>query len=46
MTTEPPRILLVEDNPDDAEMISIGLKRHNLANGLASPATVPKRSTC
>jgi two-component system, response regulator len=34
MTTEPPEILLVEDNPDDAEMTSIGLKRHHLANGL------------
>ena len=27
-------ILLVEDNPDDAELTTIGLQRHNLANRL------------
>jgi two-component system response regulator len=27
-------ILLVEDNPDDAELTTIGLERHNLANRL------------
>ena len=33
MRPERPRdILLVEDNPDDAELTSVGLERHNLAN--------------
>ncbi len=31
---QPPDILLVEDNPDDAELTTIGLERHNLANRL------------
>jgi two-component system, response regulator len=35
MSPEPLRdILLVEDNPDDAELTTIGLERHNLANRL------------
>lgn len=28
MNTEPRKIPLVEDDPDDPEMTSIGLKRH------------------
>jgi two-component system, response regulator len=31
---QPGEILLVEDNPDDAELTMVGLERHNLANGL------------
>jgi two-component system, response regulator len=35
MSPEPLKdILLVEDNPDDAELTTIGLERHNLANRL------------
>ena len=35
MSPQPPTdILLVEDNPDDAELTTIGLERHNLANRL------------
>ena len=35
MSPQPPKdILLVEDNPDDAELTTIGLERHNLANRL------------
>jgi two-component system, response regulator len=34
MPPQPPDILLVEDNPDDAELTTIGLERHNLANRL------------
>ena len=32
MITDPPRILLVEDNPDDEELTTRGFKRANLAN--------------
>jgi two-component system, response regulator len=31
---QPGEILLVEDNPDDAELTMVGLGRHNLANRL------------
>jgi two-component system, response regulator len=31
---QPLDILLVEDNPDDAELTTIGFERHNLANRL------------
>ena len=31
---QPGEILLVEDNPDDAELTIVGLERHNLANRL------------
>ncbi len=31
---KPHEILLVEDNPDDVELIKIGLERHNLVNRL------------
>jgi two-component system, response regulator len=35
MTASRPRdILLVEDNPDDVELTTVGLERHNLANRL------------
>lgn len=35
MSAQQPRdILLVEDNPDDAELTTIGLERHDLANRL------------
>ena len=35
MSPEPQEdILLVEDDPDDAELTTIGLERHNLANRL------------
>jgi CheY-like chemotaxis protein len=35
VSPERPRdILLVEDNPDDAELTTVGLERHNLANRL------------
>ena len=35
MSSQPLRdILLVEDNPDDAELTTIGLERHHLANRL------------
>ncbi len=35
MSPEPQEdILLVEDNPDDAELTTVGLERHNLANRL------------
>lgn len=32
MITDPPTILLVEDNPDDEELTTRGFKRANLAN--------------
>jgi two-component system, response regulator len=31
---QPHHILLVEDDPDDAELTTVGLERHNLANRL------------
>jgi two-component system, response regulator len=35
VSQQPPgEILLVEDNPDDAELTIVGLERHNLANRL------------
>lgn len=34
MPEQPLDILLAEDNPDDVELIRIGLDRHNLANRL------------
>ena len=38
MTTNPRKILLVEDNPDDAELARLGLERHHLASRLVLAA--------